>query len=621
MNDGCGGDEKSFRSVGFTMKNWMRNAKISKKLTVSFLFTTILSIIIGAVGVYSLVTLMQNQNKTFSKCTIGVMFSNQMLTDMNTVNINIRDMYVNFDNINQDKKTYFIQIDAAFKELDQAIAQYQKTIVDKSDQANFDNSAKPYADFKTAINDIITAAKDGKSIEEIGKMIRSTKTITTTAAQSFTSIVTYKQTLATRRISTDTETSTMSTYVLIGITVVAIVLAQLLRVRITHLIAPQMKKFAAFAQLLAAGDVDVSKVIDEKDKLWALRKDEVGVLADCFNKVIESTTVMAAQTRAIADGDLTTEVTVRSEFDVQGKALDELVRKFRELTLSIIEASEHVSAGSATVSDSSTSLAQGASVQAASIQELSASIQEIASKTTLNAENAQTANKLAVDASTDAETGNRQMKEMLGAMDEINNSSGSISKIIKVIDDIAFQTNILALNAAVEAARAGQHGKGFAVVAEEVRNLAAKSASAANDTTSLIEGSMRTVEKGTVIAKKTADALEEIVGKVTKAAGLIEAIALSSEEQAAAIGQINQGINQVSQVIQSTAAMAEESAATSEELSGQAEILQEQTAYFKVGKSGVPDDDDEAPEKGRRVSDTVHMLPAPSSDDGDLETE
>jgi len=203
----------------------------------------------------------------------------------------------------------------------------------------------------------------------------------------------------------------------------------------------------------------------------------------------------------------------------------------------------------------------------------------------LNASNANQANELALAAKEGAIKGNEQMKGMLKAMEEINEGSGSIFKIIKVIDEIAFQTNILALNAAVEAARAGQHGKGFAVVAEEVRNLAARSANAAKETTGLIEDSMKKVEGGTKIANDTAAALSQIVEGVTQVTNLVGEIATASNEQALGINQVNQGILQVSDVVQANFATSEESAAASEELSSQAELLREQVSQFKLKKT------------------------------------
>jgi methyl-accepting chemotaxis protein len=319
---------------------------------------------------------------------------------------------------------------------------------------------------------------------------------------------------------------------------IAIISAIGLGIFISRMISNPVKKMVTIADKVAQGDLNVNINFDTKD--------EIGSLATAFKKMSDN---------------------------------------LNEVLSNISSASEQVAAGSKQVSDSSIALSQGSTEQASSIEELTASIEEISSQTQLNAQNASQANQLAETAKSNALKGNEQMNAMLKAMDEINVSSSSISKIIKVIDDIAFQTNILALNAAVEAARAGQHGKGFAVVAEEVRNLAARSANAAKETTDMIEGSIKKVEGGTKIAKDTSSALNEIVEDIEKVASLVNGIAAASNEQATGAEQINQGIMQVSQVVQNNSATSEESAAASEELSSQAELLREMVGKFKLKKA------------------------------------
>ena len=268
-------------------------------------------------------------------------------------------------------------------------------------------------------------------------------------------------------------------------------------------------------------------------------------------------------------------------------SLNNIIKSFNEVLNDINNASSQVASGARQVSDSAQALSQGSTEQASSIEQLTASVEEIAEQTKQNASNANKANELALLAKEYAVKGNGQMKGMLEAMDGINGASSNISKIIKVIDEIAFQTNILALNAAVEAARAGQHGKGFAVVAEEVRNLAARSANAAKETTVLIEGSIKKVESGTKIANDTAEALDKIVDGIAKASNIVGEIAVASNEQASGIAQINQGIMQVSEVTQSNSATSEESAAASEELSSQAEVLKGMVGRFQLKKGST----------------------------------
>ncbi len=304
------------------------------------------------------------------------------------------------------------------------------------------------------------------------------------------------------------------------------------------------------------------------------------------NGIVKPVSALTASAQKIANGDLDVDINISSkdEIGVLAQAFKAMAENVNETLTNIDSAAQQVASGSKQVSDSSIALSQGATEQASSVEELTASLEEISTQTKHNANNANKANELAKDAEGNAVEGHSQMKEMLKAMDEINVSSNNISKIIKVIDEIAFQTNILALNAAVEAARAGQHGKGFAVVSEEVRNLAARSANAAKETTEMIESSIKKVEDGTRIAGKTSDALNKIVEGIAQVASLVKDIATASNEQAAGIAQVNEGIMQVSQVVQVNSATSEESAAASEELASQAEMLKDQVAKFKLKK-------------------------------------
>jgi methyl-accepting chemotaxis protein len=328
------------------------------------------------------------------------------------------------------------------------------------------------------------------------------------------------------------------------------------------------------AEKLSLGDVNVNVESDSRD--------ETGRLAEAFSRMIVNIRDQALTAERIAAGDLSVDVNVRSENDLLGQKLYEMVENNNQVISNIAMSSDQVAISSKQMSDSSIALSQGATEQASSIEELTASLEEISSQTRLNAQNAGQANELAETAKINAAQGNSQMKDMLNAMEEINESSSNISKIIKVIDEIAFQTNILALNAAVEAARAGQHGKGFAVVAEEVRNLAARSANAAKETTEMIEGSIKKADSGTKIAKETAQALSQIVNGIERVAVLVGDIATASNEQALGIEQINLGIQQVSEVVQTNSATSEESAAAGEELSGQALLLKEMVGKFTL---------------------------------------
>ncbi len=338
------------------------------------------------------------------------------------------------------------------------------------------------------------------------------------------------------------------------------------------------RQLSDVADKLALGEIDEITIVKEGN-------DEFGMLAGNVQQVVESMKEQSHLAEEMATGNMMVEIRPKSDRDVLGNSLKKLVEGNRESIRSISESTFQVSTSASEVASASEALAQGSTEQASAIEEITASITDIAGKTRKNADEANEASNLVANAIVDVKRGNDQMKEMMHAMEDINEASESISKIIKVIDDIAFQTNILALNAAVEAARAGEAGKGFAVVAEEVRNLAAKSAAAAAETAELIEDSIRKVEVGSGIAGNTAKALEEITTAVEKTESIINGIADASNYQATAIEQVDQAIVQVSQVVQNNSATSEQCAAASIELSNQASYMRDLLSAYNVGEA------------------------------------
>jgi len=374
--------------------------------------------------------------------------------------------------------------------------------------------------------------------------------------------------------------SLLWTIIIVGLLVIVVV-----GVTIFFIISRSLKNLPILmtaANDIAIGGVEAHGLDYGTDKT----KNEITLLERAFANMIGGIRTQSEVMSKIADGDYSVTLDVRSNHDVMNQSINRMLESTNYTLNQINAAAGQVTTGSRQVAEGAQSLAHGSTEQATAIEGLSKAITKIAQMTKDNAATAERTSKLSEDIKESAEKGSHHMNEMMVAVNDINEASKNIENIIKTIDDIAFQTNILALNAAVEAARAGQHGKGFAVVAEEVRNLASKSAEAAKDTGDMIAHSIQKAELGSKIAGETAASLHEIVQGIQESTKFIAEIAKASGEQAEGISLVNGEIDQVGRVVSQNTATAEESAASSEEISGQADVLQQLIAHFKLSESG-----------------------------------
>ena len=474
------------------------------------------------------------------------------------------------------------------EEMETLLATYGE-LIDEEEKSFYDNAMNFWTQYKQTDEEMMALAKQGRHDEARAMLEGECVDLYNSLNNAFNDIIVYN----TKGSDTATEESRFlyrtATILMAAVIIAVILVGVFFSIVVVRLIKTPISEIESAAIRVAEGDLDV--------EISYTSKDELGVLADQVRRLIHKLQVIIDDENKflakMAAGDFTVDSVCEEEYTggfqpllVSFRGIGE---KLNETMLQINQSSAQVASGSEQVSSGAQALSQGTAEQASSVEELAATINEISSKVKQNADNAQQANAKAGNISTEMNVSNEKMQLMIQAMEDISHCSNEISKIIKTIEDIAFQTNILALNAAVEAARAGTAGKGFAVVADEVRSLASKSAESSKNTSVLIENSLKAVENGTRIAGETAQSLYQAVNGVNEMTAIIGQISEASSAQAHSISQVTLGIDQISSVVQTNSATAQESAAASEELSSQSQMMKNLVNKFKLkdGSSGL----------------------------------
>ena len=575
------------------MRKWYGNLKIMNKIIGGFLIVALIAGIIGAVGIISLSTIGNSYHIAYSDSVSALQYIERISSSFQEIRANLFEMTLADDSAY--KKECIASIIDHRQTVNENLTKY-KTMMGKYTEEEAATELKLLAELEESVQafghkreefmngigmDTARRSEAFRRLSDGGEL----HTLAQDMETAIVALIDYNNEYADGQIDTNEKQASTAEITMIIFIVSGVLAAVLLGFLLARNLSKRIKVVVEATEKLSEGDLNVSIDINSKD--------EIGILAGAYRNMSDTLkTVIGDLTiclDAFAEGNFALDTQAESSYVGDYRPMLDSIRKMRnrlsDTLRSINTAAEQVAIGSEQVSDGAQALASGSTEQASSVEELTASVDVIAEQAMENSAMVTFAATSVQQSVNSVNAGNAHMEQLTHSMEEIDSASNQIANITKVIEDIAFQTNILALNAAIEAARAGSAGKGFAVVADEVRALAAKSSEAAKQTAVLIENSVSTVAKGTEITVRTAQILKEIgvrSSEVTESFGKIEQ---SIEEQTGSIEQIKEGLSQISSVVQTNAATAEENSATSEEMSAQASTLRQEVGKFKLWRA------------------------------------